>query len=254
MIALGRRVYGLAAVVLAIPALILGDFAALGLAPPAGLPARDLLAYASAGVLALAGVALNAPRTARAGALALAGFFAAWTFALHLPNALAKPTVWVSWEVVAEATATALGGLLAYALTPGADPAPAAVLGRLARPLFGVCLLVFGRSEYVYAQFTAAMVPDWLPPSPRFWTYATGAAQIAAGLAVLTGVQARLAAVLLTTMYLGFGVLVHLPRVIAAPTAPAAWAENGVNLMLAGAAWCLADSLIRPKAPPATAP
>ena len=45
---------------------------------------------------------------------------------------------------------------------------------------------------------TVPLVPKWLPPSREFWAYATGIGHIAAGVAILTGVQARLAAVLLT--------------------------------------------------------
>jgi hypothetical protein len=35
--------------------------------------------------------------------------------------------------------------------------------------------------------------------------------------------------------------------VIADPSGAGRWAENGVNLVLAGAAWVLADSLLREK-------
>jgi uncharacterized membrane protein YphA (DoxX/SURF4 family) len=91
------------------------------------------------------------------------------------------------------------------------------------------------------------MVPAWLPPSPIFWTYLTGAAQIATGLAVLSRVRARLAASLLTAMYLLFSLIVHLPRVIAHPERPMSWSENAANLVLAGAVWALADSLAKAK-------
>ncbi len=249
MNAVGRRVYGLGAIVLGVPALFHGDFAVLGLPVPPHLPGYHLLAYASAALLVLAGLAINLPRTAAIGALGLAGFFTLWLLVLHLPHALAKPAEWVSWEAVAETTLSALGGVLAFAEAPGVEPARPAALLRIARPMFGLGLVVFGVSEFVYARFTASLVPAWLPPSPLFWTDLTGAAQIAAGLAILSGVQARLAATLLTAMYLGFTLLVHLPRVIAAPSSLGAWGENGVNLVLAGAAWCLVDALARAKAP-----
>jgi hypothetical protein len=37
---------------------------------------------------------------------------------------------------------------------------------------------------------TAPLVPKWLPPSQELWAYATGVDHIAAGVAILTGVQA----------------------------------------------------------------
>lgn len=242
---IGRRVYGIAAVALGIPGLVYGSFAAMGLAVPAHIPGYQMLAYASAALLVLAGLALNVERMAAIASLALAAFFALCVLALQAPNAVTAFTIWVTWEGIAEGTAMALGGLLAFTWTAGLGEARAAAILRIVRPLFGLCLIVFGTSEFVYAGFTAAMVPAWLPPSQLVWTYITGAAQIAAGLAVVTGIQARLAALLLTAMYLIFGLIVHLPRVIADPAGAMAWAENGVNLVLMGAAWVLMDSLAR---------
>ena len=59
---------------------------------------------------------------------------------------------------------------------------------------------------------TVPLVPGWLPPTREFWAYATGIGHIAAGLAILTGVQARLAAILLTVMFACFTPLVHVPH------------------------------------------
>lgn len=242
---IGRRVYGLAAVVHGAPALVFGSFATMGMAVPAHIPGYQPLLYASAALLILAGLALNIERTAAIASLALAAFFALSMLALQAPNAVTAFTTWVTWEGIAEGIVMALGGVLAFTWTAQAGDARAAAILRIVRPLFGICLIVFGTSEFVYARFTAAMVPAWLPPSQLVWAYVTGAAQIAAGLAIVSGVQARLAAMLLTAMYLIFGLIVHLPRVVADPAGAMAWAENGTNLVLAGAAWLLADSLVR---------
>ena len=242
---IGRRIYGLGAVTLGIPGLVFGSFAVMGQPVPAQLPFAQPLAEAAAGLLVLAGLAANLRRTAAIGSLAIFAFFALSLILLHLPHAAAEPAVWVSYENVAEKMVMALGGLLAWAWASPAGEARAASIMRIARPLFGACLIVFGTSELVYIAFTAAFVPAWIPPSGLFWAYVTGACQIAAGLAVVSGIQARLAAILLTAMYLIFSLIVHLPRVIADPTGPMAWAENGSNLVLAGAAWVLADSLAK---------
>jgi uncharacterized membrane protein YphA (DoxX/SURF4 family) len=240
---IGRRVYGLGALILGIPGLISADFSALGLPVPAHIPGYAPLVYLSAGLLVLAGLAINLPRLAAAASLALAAFFATSLLAVQLPRAAFHPMIWVSYEAIAETLVMLLGGLLAYRLTQGVGNARAAAIMRIARPLFGICLVVFGTSEFVYAAFTASLVPAWLPPSRLFWTYLTGAAHIAAGLAIAGNVQARLASILLTAMYMVFALLVHLPRVIADPSSVGSWAENGVNLVLAGAAWSLMESL-----------
>lgn len=87
------------------------------------------------------------------------------------------------------------------------------------------------------------MVPKWIPPGPLFWAYATGAAHVAAALALLSGIQARLAAGLLTAMFAVFAVLVRAPLAFAAPGSHLNWVMNAMNLALTGAAWVVADSL-----------
>ena len=94
---------------------------------------------------------------------------------------------------------------------------------------------------------TAPLVPSWLPFGQTFWGYATGVAHIAAGLAILTGIQARLAAILLTIMYASFTPLVHIPTLLAEPSNHWYWSENAANIAVTGMAWVVADSLARSK-------
>jgi hypothetical protein len=92
------------------------------------------------------------------------------------------------------------------------------------------------------------MVPAWLPPGTRFWAIATGVADLAAGLALLTGPLALVAARMATLMFLGFGALVWLPMLLAMPTDQTTWAGNAINLAIAAGAWAMADLIAR--APP----
>jgi len=126
----------------------------------------------------------------------------------------------------------------------------AARLTRLGQLAFGLCALIFGGAHFFYMNLTAPLVPKWLPPGQEFWGYATGVCHIAAGVAILTGVQARLAAILLTAMYASFTPLVHLPMLLADHASHMNWTENVVNLALTGVAWVVADSLVRPLRPP----
>lgn len=245
---LGARCFGLAAVILGLPGLIFGSLDAFGLPVPPDTPGYPVLAYGAAGLLVLAGLFMQVRRTAPHAALAIAAFFAAVLLILHIPAAARAPTTWVSYEVIAEKMAMLLGALLAFAAV--AQGRSSAAIRRLAPYLFGACLVVFGISELVYSRFTATFVPAWLPPSQLFWAYATGACQIAAGLAVLSGVLDRLAATLVVVMDLGFGLLIHIPRVLADPGKLGAWSEHGVNLLLAASAWLLAETLAHAKRPP----
>jgi len=160
--------------------------------------------------------------------------------------ALADPTEYGVYSGACEQLALAAGALIIYAANAKIDSALAARLTRLGQLAFGVCALLFGGAHFVYMNLTAPLVPKWLPPSQLFWGYATGVAHIAAGIAILTGVRARLAAILLTLMYALFTPLVHIPLVMAKPS-HGAWAEITLNLALTGAAWVVADSFARRK-------
>jgi uncharacterized membrane protein YphA (DoxX/SURF4 family) len=117
------------------------------------------------------------------------------------------------------------------------------LLAKSAQYLFGVCLLFFGAAHLFYLKPTADFVPAWIPPGQLFWAYATAAAHFAAGIAILTGIAARLATVLLTAMFLAFSLLVHGPNAYADPS-HFNWAANAINLALVASAWLIAASYV----------
>jgi uncharacterized membrane protein YphA (DoxX/SURF4 family) len=155
--------------------------------------------------------------------------------------------VFVTYENIAMQLAIAAGGLIVYAATAGIDAALAARLTRLGRLAFGVCALVFGTAHFVYMNLTAPLVPKWLPPTQEFWGYATGVGFVAAGIAILTGVQARQAAILMTVMLVSFGLLANGRILLADHSSHWNWTESAVNLAVTGAAWVVMDSLAEPR-------
>jgi uncharacterized membrane protein YphA (DoxX/SURF4 family) len=239
----GWRVYGLGMMGLGLLALKLGNFDP-GQPVPKAFPDRAVLAYGVAAFMAVAGAAIEWRRTAAWGALALAAFYTLIVVVLMDGRALLKhPAEFGSYSNAAEQLALATGALIVYAANARIDTALAARLTRIGQIAFGVCAILFGGAHFAYMTMTAPLVPKWLPPSQVFWGYATGVAQIAAGVAILTGVQARLAAILLTVMYGVFTLLVHLPMLLADPHDPYIWSENILNIALIGVAWVVADSL-----------
>ena len=74
---------------------------------------------------------------------------------------------------------------------------------------------------------------------------ATGIGFLAAGLAILARVRARLAATLLTAMIASFTLLIHIPMLLKDHSSHFNWTELAINLADLGAAWVLADSLPR---------
>jgi len=245
--AFGWRVYGLGMIALGAVCLAFGDFHP-GQPVPKDFPERTALAYAAAAFMLIAGMAVEWRRTTAPAAAALTAYFAlVVVLVMNGRVLLARYAQFGPYESLAIQLAIAAGGLIVYADCANIDAGRALRLTRWGQIAFGVCCLVFGVAHFVYMDLTAPLVPKWLPPTQEFWGYATGLCHIAAGIAILVGVQARLAAILLTAMFAAFTPLVHLPMLIGDPSNHWFWNENAVNVALTGAAWVVADSLAKRK-------
>ncbi|HEU5136047.1 MAG TPA: DoxX family membrane protein [Steroidobacteraceae bacterium] len=227
--------YGFGALLLGAVGLCFHEFALQWQAVPAGIPARTLLAHVSGVLLIIGGGAILSRRYERAGALLLTAFFGFWVVAFHLPNAFASVSKIGAWNAPAEITFLTMGGLALFATGAGSLRAS---LNLVARLLAGASAMVFGFAHFNYIDFTAGFIPAWIPWKV-FWAWATGAGHLAAGLAFVSGIQARLAATLLAGMMGSFVVLLHIPRVIAHPEAHAEWIMLAVSSALTGSAWLL---------------
>ena len=82
--------------------------------------------------------------------------------------------------------------------------------------LFAISLVIFGAQHFMYAQFIATLIPAWIP-GHLFWVYFTGVGFMATALAIVPGIQACLGATLLGMMFLLWVIVLHAPRVFAAP-------------------------------------
>jgi hypothetical protein len=212
------RIFGLAAVALGSIGLVWGDFAAVWQPVPKDLPGRTALAYAVAIAFLIAGLAMQWRRSAGLGALALTALYTLGVVLLHVPRVIAQPSVFVNWSGVAEQLALVAGGLVAYACCAQLEAASPKRLSQIGGLIFGACLIVFGLAHLVYLAPTAEYVPKWLPPGQTFWAYATAAGHFAAGIAILSGILARTAGILLTAMFVVFGILVHAPTIFIDPS------------------------------------
>jgi hypothetical protein len=244
--ALGRHVYGVGVIAVALGCLAWGVFDP-GQPVPDNFPHHIALAYAVGAFLFLAGAAIQWRRTAAWGAAALTVYYTLIVILLmYGPILLVHYREFGTYEPLAEQVGIAAAGLIVYAGSAEIAATLAARLIRLGQLAFGVCTLIWGGAHLVFMNLTAPLVPHWLPLTQVFWGYATAVGFFAAGIALLTGVQARLAAILLTAMLASFTLLVHVRMLLADHSSHFNWTELSANLVLVGAAWVVADSLARP--------
>jgi uncharacterized membrane protein YphA (DoxX/SURF4 family) len=225
--------YAFGAILLGAVGIWFHDFAMQWQPVPAGFPARTAFAIVTGLLLILGGGETLSGKFARAGALLLAIIYGMWVLILHVPIIVSKPADLGAWNGVAEIVLMTAGAVALYAGVRGTRGRTATAICLVT----GFCALVFGATHFKYVQFTATMVPAWLPPNQVFWAYATGVAHIAAGLSLVSGIRSQLGATLLAGMMAVFVLLVHIPRVVASPGDQLEWIMLGVALSLSGAAW-----------------
>jgi len=236
----GWRVFGLGFI-----ALSLVGFSWGGQPVPKWFPEHTALGYFAAAFLLVAGLAIEWRRTVTWAAAALAVYYGLFVLLLENGPVIVKNYAeYATYFDVAEPVAMAAGALIIYAATAGMEAVRAARLTRMAQIAFGFCAVYFGGAHFMYMGATAPLIPKWLPPSQEFWGYATGVFHILGGLAIIAGIQARLAAILLTVMYALFIPLVFVPVLMTAPSA-FRWTELATTIVLAGVTWVIADSLAR---------
>jgi len=224
-------VYAAGAILLGAVGIFFGAFAMQWQAVPKVIPPMPW-AYVSGAILVAGGVLIVARRE-RIGALLLASFYGLWVVAFHLPPTLMKAIGSIgAWNAPAESAFVTAGGMALFAFHAGAAREK---LARVARVLAGLSAVVFGFAHFNYIDFTATMVPGWIP-FKTFWAWATGAGHLLTGLALLIGIRARLAATCEAAMMGSFVLLLHLPRVIANPDQHVEWIMLGMSSALTGAA------------------
>jgi uncharacterized membrane protein len=207
---------------------------------PREIPWRETLACLNGALLLLTGLGLLIRRAARPCALILTAFLALWVLALQLPRAVAHPSVEANWLGVGEDMTLVTGGWIICCALAGRYHASVPV----ARALFGLALIPIGLSHWFYLKGAAELIPAWFPlrvPLTQF----TGAAHIAAGLAILFGIVPRLAATLEAVQESIFTLVCWLTAVIATPGNLEDWENLFISTALSAAAWALAGSYRR---------
>lgn len=192
------------------------------------------------------GIGLLWRPTAAAAARVLLAYLLLWLLLVRLPGMLLVHTVEYWWAASRTAVIAAAAWVVYISFAADWDRRwlglASGVWGlRMARGLYGLALIPFGLAHFLYLELTAPLVPRWLPWHVG-WAYFTGGAFIAAGVAVLMGVYARLAAALSAFQIGMFTLLVWVPIVAARSTTTFQQSETIVSAALTVGAWVVANS------------
>lgn len=240
-----RSIFALTLIGMGIMGVVSGTFAPIWAGVPKTLPYRELLAWPCTAVSLACGVGLLVRRWGGWSALALLVYLIVWTILFKVPFIIRQPLVEVSYQSCGENLVLIAAAWVLYAGLAKGRIFPAGDLGlRTAHLLYGLALIAFGFSHFAYLNLTAPLIPAWLPMHV-FWAYFTGAAYLAAGAAIVTGLAGRLGAVGSAAQITLITLLVWGPMVLRGEANPSNWQEPTVSWALTAAAWVVAISFER---------
>jgi uncharacterized membrane protein len=247
---IGRIFYGVGLVGIGIQHFIFRNFIPVILPIwPSSIPGRTFCAYVAGAALVAAGVAITCGAYARV--------VGTWTGAVLLvlvvigqipAQLMAYPAHLGVWTNAFKELSLCGGAWVAagsvengrsrFSVRPGI----LALLMPWGKYFLPITVAVFGVDHFLYPEFVATLVPAWIP-GHVFWTYFAGVALIASGVAIIVGVKARLAALLLGIMIFSWFIVLHIPRAMADPHSGMGneWTSVFEALAFSGIAFMLAS-------------
>jgi uncharacterized membrane protein len=202
-------------------------------------PLVPIIVMLTAALLLAFGAMLLLPAATARGATYAAIMVLVWVAVISLPTSLSHAANIAGWLGPTELFVIAMG-LRVLGLQGRGHGTTWLRWRDRARIALAVCFIVFGVSHFAYLEFTAGMIPAFLPFHTPLAAL-TGALHIAIGLGLLMGKTARLAIGFAALMMSSFVLLVHVPAVISTHGDLSQLIMLAKALLLASAAWMLSQ-------------
>ncbi len=219
-VSIARLFYAIAIIALGVQHFLFKDFIA-GRAPawPKDLAGQVLLAYITGSILILGGVATLIQKNARAALTIVGILILLWAGLRNLYAVLVALDYGGLLTNTCKALSLGFGAfVIAQTFAPEKESAGFTrfirTMAQAGRYALGLFLFIAGIQHFLFADFVKFLIPAWIP-APLLWTYLSGIALFIAGLAILTGVKASLAANLAGIMVFSWLLVLHIPRAIA---------------------------------------
>jgi uncharacterized membrane protein len=250
-----RSFFAVGLICIAIQQLEVGDFRPVMLPASPSWLHQHIILWAFSLLLIAACFAILFDLKGRSVSLNMAAVFFLLLITIHIPfYAKISPQMLGAWGDAFKILAFCGGAIIVAGTFPGPPSTTSvSVIMRFLGKLF-LCttLIVFGAEHFVYSQFVATIIPNYIPLH-YFWTYFAGVALILSGSIIIidgilrffhinTGLL-KITAGLLGLMIFLWVFMLHVPRAIADPhtgngnewtSVFEAFAFSGVAFILAG--------------------
>ena len=247
----GSIFYGLAIASMGLQAIYSGRFPYM-LIPPTHFspPVLAILAYITGTVCVLSGVCITFNKMGRFASLLLGCLLSLiFCFGFIPYEVIANPNYlqFGEWENAEKELALSAGAFVIAGSFSGENK-NSGLLTKLipfGAIVFALTMLCFGIDHFLEPKGVAEYMPGWIP-YPIFWAYFCGIALIGAGVAIILKIKTSLFATLLGIMIFSWFIILHIPKVIVAPSLPEmrgeltsaflALAYSGIAFVIAGIA------------------
>jgi len=186
---------------------------------PAWLPWYPLWAYiGNAAVIVACGIILIKKQHRQTAIWLASGLLVLFVISQIPYQAMHNPTHPGMWTSALKSSALAGSALIIAGLQPvtGNGRPTSKFLIRTGGILFAITMVVFGWDHFIYTEFVATLVPNWIA-GHIFCTYFAGIALMASGIAIILNIKAQLATALLGIMLFIWLAILHIPRAVADP-------------------------------------